>query len=213
MKTFFNFRQLETKIDEFLDAVSEGLIVFQNGIKSYFNDDKSDFEHYLNAVSKLEAEADKLRREVENDLYTYSLIPENRGDVLALLEHLDNIIDSSKETLHQFAVEFPDIPSEFADRYIKLAEMSCQAGEQVVVAVRAFFKDIKRVKDYIHKVYFFEKETDRLSDQLKRDIFMSDMHLSRKMHLRYFATHVEKISDDAEDVADRLSIYTIKRMI
>ncbi len=213
MKAFFSSKSLENQIDQFLDAVSQGLIVFVSGVKSYFEEDKSDFEHYLKEISKLEAEADKLRREIENDLYTYSLIPENRGDVLALLEHLDNVIDSSKETLHQFDVEIPDIPLEFADRYIKLAEISCQAGEEVVLASRAFFKDIKRVKDHVHKVYFFEKETDRLGDQLKKDIFRSNMKLSRKIHLRYFATHVEVISDDAEDVADRLSIYTIKRMI
>ncbi len=133
--------------------------------------------------------------------------------MLALLEHLDNVIDSSKETLNQFDVEVPDIPLEFAEKFIKLAETSCNAGEEIVLAARAFFKDIKSVRDHIHKVYFYEKETDRIGNQLKKDVFRTDMKLSRKIHLRYFATHVETISDDAEDVADRLSIYTIKRMI
>ena len=213
MKALFNSKKLENQIDQFLDAVSQGLIVFVSGIKSYFDEDKSDFEHYLKEIGKLEAEADKLRRQIENDLYTFSLIPENRGDVLALLEHLDNVIDSSKETLNQFDVEVPDIPLEFAEKFIKLAETSCNAGEEIVLAARAFFKDIKSVRDHIHKVYFYEKETDRIGNQLKKDVFRTDMKLSRKIHLRYFATHVETISDDAEDVADRLSIYTIKRMI
>jgi len=35
--------------------------------------------------------------------------------------------------------------------------------------------------------------------------------LSRKIHLRYFALHIENISDYAEDVADRLTISVIKR--
>ncbi|BBB32848.1 conserved hypothetical protein [Thermotomaculum hydrothermale] len=213
MKTLFNSKKLENQIDQFLDAVSQGLIVFLNGVKSYFGEDKEDFAHYLTEISKLESEADKLRRQVENDLYTFSLIPENRGDVLALLEHLDNVIDTAKETLHQFDVEVPDIPLEFADKFIKLAETSCNAGEEIVLAARAFFKDIKSVRDHVHKVYFYEKEADRLSNHLKKDIFRTDMKLSRKIHLRDFTTHVEKISDDAEDVADRLSIYTIKRMI
>ncbi len=213
MKALFSSKRLENQIDQFLDAVSQGLLVFLNGVKSYFDEDKEDFEHYLNEINKLEAEADKLRRSIENDLYTFSLIPENRGDVLALLEHLDNVIDSSKETLYQFDVEVPDIPLDFAGKFIKLAELSCNAGEEIVLAVRAFFKDIKSVRDHVHKVYFYEKEADRLGNHLKKDIFRTDMKLSRKIHLRYFATHVEKISDDAEDVADRLSIYTIKRMI
>jgi hypothetical protein len=67
------------------------------------------------------------------------------------------------------------------------------------------------VKNYLHKVYFHEKEADKISDRLKRRIFSSDLDLSRKIHLRYFALHVETISDHAEDVADRLGISTIKR--
>ncbi len=213
MKSFFRSRALERKIEDFLSSITKGLTVFVEGVRSYFNENKTDFEHYLQEVSKFEAEADKLRRDIENELYTYSLIPENRGDVLALLEHLDNVIDSCKETLQQFEVEVPDIPLEFADRYIELASKSCIAGESVVQATRAFFVDLKSVRPYLDKVYLYEKETDRLGEQLKRNIFRSEMKLSRKIHLRYFATHVEKISDDAEDVADRLSIYTIKRMI
>ncbi len=213
MKALFSSKRLENQIDQFLDAVSQGLLVFLSGVKSYFDEDRGEFEHYLNEINKLEAEADKLRRSIENDLYTFSLIPENRGDVLALLEHLDNVIDSSKETLYQFDVEVPDIPLDFAGKFIKLAELSCNAGEEIVLAVRAFFKDIKSVRDHVHKVYFYEKEADRLGIFLKKEIFRTDMKLSRKIHLRDFATHVEKISDDAEDVADRLSIYTIKRMI
>ncbi len=68
MKALFNSKKLENQIDQFLDAVSQGLIVFVSGIKSYFDEDKSDFEHYLKEIGKLEAEADKLRRQIENDL-------------------------------------------------------------------------------------------------------------------------------------------------
>ena len=69
------------------------------------------------------------------------------------------------------------------------------------------------MRSHIHKVYFFEKEADRLADALKRKIFAKDLELARKIHLRYFCLHVETLSDRAEEVADRLAIYTIKRMI
>ena len=40
-----------------------------------------------------------------------------------------------------------------------------------------------------------------------------DLHLSHKMHLRFFVKQVDRIADEAEDVADRLNIYVIKRML
>ena len=70
------------------------------------------------------------------------------------------------------------------------------------------------VNDYSHKVYFYEKEVDMVSDRIKRQVFRrDDLDLCHKMHLRYFALHIENLSDEAEKVADRLSIYTIKRSI
>lgn len=40
-----------------------------------------------------------------------------------------------------------------------------------------------------------------------------DLQLSRKIQLRDFVKHVDKIADYAEDVADRLNIYVIKRLL
>ena len=80
-------------------------------------------------------------------------------------------------------------------------------------AARAFFRDVDSVKDNLFKVHHFEKEADRISDNLKRRIFSMDLDLARQTQLRYFAHNVEKVSDRAEEVADRLAIYAIKRNI
>jgi predicted phosphate transport protein (TIGR00153 family) len=210
---FRKSRKLAAQIDEFLDSVSEGILIFSEGIQCYLTGDEERFARKIVQIDKKEANADKLRRDVENQLYAQSLIPEHRGDVLALLETMDHVIDSAKRTLTQFDVERPDIPLELHKPLMELATSSEKAGEMIVCATRAFFRDIREVKNYLHKVYHYEKEADRQSDQIKRQIFATDWLLSQKMHLRYFTLHIEIISDKAEEVADRLSIYTIKRTI
>jgi hypothetical protein len=206
-------KQLENEIDEFLDAISEGSLIFRQGIKYYLLNKTIEFEERLQALARLETVADSLRRKIENELYTHSLIPEHRGDVLGLLESLDEIINGAKETLKQFDVENPEIKPDFNDLFNELTENAVEASEAMVRASRAFFKDIKAVKDHLHKVYFYEKEADKLSDKLKRKIFKFEMDLSHKNQLRYFATHIDRLADRAEDAADRLSIYTIKRSL
>jgi uncharacterized protein len=206
-------KQLEYEIDEFLDAISEGVIVFKQGVKYYLADKKEPFLEQIKTIDELEFKADNLRHKIENELYTHSLIPEHRGDVLGLLETLDDVIDKAKETLSQFDVESPNIPPDLAEMYIELAETVVESCESMTKASRAFFKDVKTVKDHLHKVYFYEKEADKLADKLKRKIFSLDIHLSHKMHLRYFATHIDGIADRTEDVAQRLGIYTIKRSL
>jgi uncharacterized protein len=208
---FNKSKVLQSQIDEFLDTVSRGSIIFRLGIKEYLDGQAARFENAIVEISKLENRADELRRAVEKQLYTYSLIPDIRGDVLGLLENMDTVINAEKKTLIQFSVENPDIPAEYNREYLALAEVCMSAAEALVSAVRAFFHDFNMVGDHLHKVYFFEKEADKISDLLKRSIFHSGLELSRKIHLRYFALHIEDISDHAEDVADRLSISTIKR--
>ncbi len=211
---FRTTKALESEIDEYLDDVSQGALVFVQGVKNYMNENKSSFETHLKTIDKLEGKADSLRRKIENELYLHSLIPEHRGDVLGLLESMDDVIDTAKGTLNQFDVERPYIPEQFKNRFVELAETTSKAAEAVVLATRAFFKEVKLVKDHLHKVYFYEQEADKLSDQIKRDAFaLEDLDLCQKFHLRYFALHIDTLADMAESVADRLSIYTIKRTI
>lgn len=213
MSLFKSSRSVELKIDGFFDTVAEGCLVYRAGVCAYLTNDGPAFENAIVTIDKLEAQADRLSKEVESHLYSHSLIPEHRGDVLGLLENTDNIIDTAKSSLYQFSVEQPEVPDQFNDAFRKLAEAGCEGSEAVIVSARAFFNDVSSVKDNLFKVHHFEKEADKISDALKRSIFASDLDLAHKIHLRYFALNVEKISDRAEEVADRLAIYAIKRTI
>ncbi|MFP4176845.1 MAG: DUF47 domain-containing protein [Candidatus Brocadiia bacterium] len=204
---------LKSEIDEFLDLVSEGGILFERALEDYLKEEQSQFTQRLQAVSKHERRADELRKDIEKQLYLKTLIPENRGDVLAILENTDEVIDTVKETLTKFSVERPQIDKVHHQLFLELGELSVESTDYLVRAIRAFFTDYDMVNDYIHKVGFYEHEVDETAVQLKRKIFESDLSLSRKMHLRFITENVEAISDCAEAVSDRLAIYTIKRRI
>jgi len=141
------------------------------------------------------------------------LIPEHRGDVLGLLESMDEVINTAKKTLVRFSIESPKIPTSLNKEFLELTEMSIMAADSIVYATRAFFRDINAVKDHLHKVMFYEKEADRIEEKLNRKIFKMDIDLSQKIHLSYIVSHIGRVSDMAETVGDRLAIYTIKRTI
>ena len=74
-----------------------------------------------------------------------------------------------------------------------------------------FFRSPHLVSCYNAKVTLYEKEADKISYNLKKQIFDTNLDLSVKLHLREFVDRIDAIADQAEDVADRLSIYAIKR--
>lgn len=209
---FRRTRVLEGEIDEFMDNLAQSALAFKRAVSIFLADGRSpEFDEKLAQVNELESRSDDLRRAIERQLYAQTLIPESRGDVLGLLENLDSVLNNFEGTLWGFSIENPDIPEQYHADYKSLAEQVTAAVEALVLASRAFFRNVEMVNDHMHKVIFYEKEADKVSTKLKRQIFESDIDLARKLHLRHFVEVIDNIADRAEDVADRLAIYAIKR--
>jgi uncharacterized protein len=213
MSLFFKkTKKLEAEIDEYLDLVIKGGLIFKIGLKCFIENQPEEFESHLKELRAIEEKADDLRRNIEVKLYTRTLIPEARGDVLGLLESCDKVLNITAENLLEFSVEIPHIDAGLKTDFIDLAESSINCLENTVSGIRAYFKNIDAVRDYITKVLFYRKETNKIAERIKRIIFRTDDDLGKKIHTRYFAFHIERIAENAEDVCDRLSIAIIKRL-
>jgi len=211
---FRRTRQLETQIDGFFDKLSESSVVYRLAVRLYLREGAcEEFQGRLDRVNELESEADQLRRDIEKQLYSNTLIPDSRGDVLGLIETVDQLMSEFEGSLWAFSIETPEIPQDFVSNFRKLTNMVIRAVDELALSGRAFFRSPHDVPAYNHKVVLYEKEADVISTKLKRAIFASDLDLSRKIHLREFVEQIDNIADVAEDVADRLSIYAIKRLV
>jgi predicted phosphate transport protein (TIGR00153 family) len=205
-------KKLIIKIDEFFDNIDLGLLVFRQAIKSYLEKDMESFLRHLQKVDLLENNADRLQREIENEMITHSILPQHRAEVSALIDELDEIIDSLKSSLNEINIEMPDIPVSLNKNFISLTETSISAAEELIPAARAYFKAPYTVREKLLKVYYFETETDKLSLNTKKIIFqeMNELDLAHKAHLRYIIHHIENVSDLAQKAADLLSGMAIK---
>lgn len=206
-------RKLERQIDEYLDQVIRGALVFKEGMKCYLRGQTDQFAVHMQDLENIESTGDTLRRSIETKLYMETLIPDSRGDVLGLLESSDRVLNRITETLAQFDVEVPEVMEEFKPLYLDLTDAAMSTVEHMVSAIRAYFREPDQVRDYINKAMFYEKQSDMIGDRIKRNIFRMDIDLSKKIHMRYFTYHIEAIADEAEDVCDRLAIATIKRSL
>ena len=202
------------QIDDFLDKVSESGLLFKHGIDYYLKGNIEEFEKKIESITETEHQGDSLRRALEEQLYQQTLIPESRGDVLELLENLDQLLDRFNGALWRFDIERPEISVEFHEDFKELVTCVVEAVEAIVRSSRAFFKDISAVADHMHKVSYWETQSDKISSRLQRKVFRQpELQLSHRMQIRDFVRHVDNIADRAEDVGDRLSIYVIKRSL
>lgn len=218
MKNIFSNRaqELENNIDNYLEVVSNSNLVFVRDSKNYIRKNFEEFENSLDEILKLENSADDFQKEIKYKLYKYMLIPEARGDVLTLLENIDNIVDHIKKLLVQLSIEKPIIPNNLIDDFDELIEMVSKSVDQLIKCIRAYFTNITMVNEYVNKVHFFEHEADKIEEKIKRKVFNNENELnsfSKKVHLRYFVEKIAQISDRAETISERASVAAIKRRI
>lgn len=212
---FNRAKSVEANIDSYLDNIIKSGLIFRNGVEHYFKNNSESFELKVEEIKKIESESDNIRRDIKHTLYKELLIPESRGDVLRLLENLDDIINIAQKVLVQLSIEKPKIWPELKDDFIELSTYAANSVKEIAAAARAFFRNPNAVADFLVAVHYLEHEADSVEERIMRkafeDGFITDF--SEKIHMRYFAEKISRLADEAESVADRLDIYTIKRTI
>ncbi|GFM33228.1 DUF47 family protein [Desulfovibrio subterraneus] len=203
---------IEHKVDAFLDLVSESGIIYKRGIDSYTSHNLDAFKGHLENMVETERQADVLRRSIEDLLYRRTLIPESRGDVLRLIEGMDSLLGHFKGSMFRFEIERPNMRETLVKDLLALVECVVEAVEAVTCSIRSFFKNILAVSDHLHKVSYWEAEADKISTRLQTAIFRTEnLELCESLQLSAFVRHVDAIADQAEDMADSLAIYVLKR--
>ncbi len=211
---FSHTKELEQKIDALHDKIIEVSMIFKKAVNTFLKEKRSTaYRKSSKEIKIIEHDADVLRRDIENRLYSQNLIPDFRGNVLELVENLDKVINEFDEVAHKFYIEQPDIPEKYHERFKELVAQVCECAENLAMASRAFFYDLSAVRDYSKKVYLLEHDSDKTTASLKEGVFASDMELAHKLQLNSFLTEVADIADLAENCIDQLLIYVVKRDI
>ena len=206
-------KALQLDMDQFFGLIDEGAMIFEEGFLKYVDGNLELYNQKVEQLDRVEHEADVLRREIKHRLYAEMLIPDSRGDVLALLETLDNVLDCTKHVANSISIEQPIMWDFLKDEFKEITRTSIKSVLELTLAVRAFFREIYRVSEHLDKVHFWESETDKIEDRIKRKAFEAKeiTEFSKRVHMRYFAERISKIADEAEEVAERLAVFTIKR--
>jgi uncharacterized protein Yka (UPF0111/DUF47 family) len=213
---FAKTRDLEVRIDEFLDKVAEGGILFERGMVLLLERGVApETEQKMQQLIQLKERCNDLRRAVVNTLYSEMLIPDLRGDVLRLLSHLYGLLDSLKNAFQEFVIEYAEAidRQDAVDAVRDLVAVVVQSVQAAVLGARAFFRNPQAVRDHINRIRVYESEADAITLRLKTALFASDRPLEKKLLGRDALAVIDGLADLAEEISDELSILAIKRVL
>lgn len=208
-------KELELEMDLYLNTLQKGSNTFLEGVKAYLRGETEQFNERIKTVVEQEKEADEHLVNIKYVLFRYDLVPDLSADILELMDSMDDITDVAKNSLLELQVIKPEIVSSLVDDFGHIAKKSNQAVETLIQGVRIYLTEFSTVEDYITKTYLYESDVDTLLHNLKVKIFDDslDRSLGEKLVLNKFADKFAELSDLAERVASKLSVFRFKRSI
>lgn len=210
------FRSKRTQIESFLSdyraAVLSCMQELCELLEKYAHEpDQKYLRSKIQRVSASEGRADDIRRKIQIMLYSQSLFPESRGDLLGLLESVDSLANGAEATAFMLQTHGLVIPKEYAARINALARLCLKAVEAVLRAKEMVFSNFTGSLEFIGRVNELESEADHAERALIEEIFSSEHDGMQKLLLRDFVVRLVGISDRAENTGDRLRIIVAKR--
>ncbi len=201
------------RLDEFFEVIDESTYLFDEGIKDFLSSNNSQFQENLSQIRMSEKTADAMLKDIETDLFKFSLLPELRTDVMRLIQRIDDIQDTMKEVLVQFDVEHPNIPPVLHASLIQLTGLSTLAAREANTGAKKFFRNPGEAVPHIDITKEYEHKADGLAEHIKRRAFqeLNELSLPEKFHIRYFTLHIESVSDIAKGIAYTLDLLLVKR--
>lgn len=207
-------KEVRKLIQEYFEVADRALSEFEGAMRCYLSAGScEEFREADIRVHEAESLADDLRNRIEKEMYSRSLLPESRGDILGLLENFDRMPNLAETVTFMIDTQQIPVGEEYQEDFTKLLECNMEAYRLVRETVDRLFTDPDSVGEAVKPVDEKESESDQLERDLIIRIFRSDMDRSDMILMRELVSRLGDISDSAERVARRLEIVSLKRRI
>ena len=172
-----------------------------------------DFDFMTEQTHKFESKADDIREEIKNLMYSKALLPESRGDIMGLLESMDQIPGIYELLLNMIRTEKIDIPDFIVQDIKELIGVSLASCELVVKQVEALFKRRQGIRALVSTIDHNESHCDHIERRIITNLFKSDLEPFQKLQLKELIVYMGDISDQADRVAKRVNVISMKRTV
>ncbi|AMQ18549.1 TIGR00153 family protein [Thermococcus peptonophilus] len=199
-------------INKHLEVVEKALTAFRELVEAYLNGDFNRAKEMEEEVSRLETEADGLRRSIELMLYEGAFLPVSRGDYVRLSELVDQVADAAESASHTLILAKPKVPAEVKGDILSLVDSAIETFRILKEAVKALNEDVDKALELAKKTEDAEESADKIEYDVKEKVFESETITTyAKLIWNQALTKIGDIADRAEDASDQVMLMAIKR--
>jgi hypothetical protein len=215
LKFFFRKQlQIESLIYDYLDNLKMAEQHFSAALDSCLKNGVSDdFNFLTEQTHKFESKADDIREEIKALMYGKALIPESRGDIMGLLESIDEIPRILELILHMIKTQKLEIPDFIVSDIQELIKLSLESCDLLFKEVSALFKKSEELRALVSTIDHNESHCDHIERRIITKVFDSDIDPFQKLQLKEMIIRMGELSDQADRVSKRINIISMKRHV
>ena len=199
-----------------LDLAEDSLKTGIQTIEKYLSNNIDDAKRLAREVRQIESNADVVRYDIRDKLYSGAYLPLLREDIYKLVESVDKVANAGEASCDFFLNQRPNIPDEFRADFAKITTESLGIIDNLKLAVLCYFKGeckIETVREHTKEIGLQESRVDKLEWDITKAVFTSSMDFAHQIHLKNCLDHIVEVSDRAEDAGDQLELATLKSMV
>ena len=161
-----------------IKAVEETLDSLEQLLETYKKGDSDDLEKVNDIIHEKESEADKIRRDMETEMYRGAFLPNFRGDFLGLVENFDRIANRAEGIADHIILTKIVIPDEIINDLIDQFKMSLKTYRSLKDGAEMLFEDLEQAAELVLRTEKLEHDEDSFERNLIKKVYSMDLELS-----------------------------------
>jgi uncharacterized protein len=208
-------REVESLIEEYVHSVEIAQEMFLQSMEAYLQAGECSptFETLSAETHKAESRTDDIQEKIVRLLHEKALVPDLRGDILGLLEAIDEIPDLFDRILSSICNQKIALPEPLSPDFRELLAVSLEACSFTFESVRSILKRGERAGRLLFKTDQLESQGDHIEKRMIVRIFESDWETLQKILLRDLTERMGDIADSAVLVCRQVNLIVTKRRV
>jgi predicted phosphate transport protein (TIGR00153 family) len=207
-------RKVESLIYQYLDNFRQAQKRFEDGLYTCLAASNcADVDFLAEQTHKFESRGDDIREEIKTLMYGKALIPESRGDIMGLLEAVDEIPGLFQLILYMIKTQKMLIPDFIVSDIKELIEVSLASCDLMLQQIERLFQGSSGVRALVSSIDHNESQCDYIERRIITNLFDSDLDPFQKLQLKELVVYLGELSDQTDRVSRRVSIIKMKRTV
>lgn len=206
-------REVIFLLEKHLDEIKKWLKISSEALSYYLSDDLEKINYLLLRKDEISTSLETERREIWDRLCNGAYFPAIRGDLLGIVKSVGRIADAATSSCETFMYLQPEIPVKIKNQLATMVRIVFFLFRPIHESVLYYLRGddvLKVIRKNVDEFLVKRAEVNTLANNLKNQIYSSDLDHWQKSHLNDCMQSIVSISSQAIDTNDQIQLIMVK---